>query len=267
MPKLAIKDDGHIMSAEAKLGGAVHLMEDKVFMHLNDAEEKDSHQWVLNTRATNHMTGCKSAFSNLNHNVHKTFRFGDGSVVQIEGLGMVLFNCKNGEHHAFVGIYNILKLNTNIISMGQLDEIGFRTLIEGCVMRIRDGEHRLLAKVPRYANRLYVLHVEIATPVCLAMRESKDVWLWHARYRHLNFSALCKLVREEMVCRLPKVEHVDQVYGGCLAGKHRRASFPCQGQYRAEEILELVHGDLCGPITPATPSGSHYFMLLVDDCS
>jgi hypothetical protein len=238
MPKLAIKDDGHIMSAEAKLGGAVHLMEDKVFMHLNDAEEKDSHQWVLNTRATNHMTGCRSTFSDLDHNVHKTFRFGDGSVVQIEGLGMVLFNCKNGEHHAFVGIYNILKLNTNIISMGQLDEIG-----------------------------LYVLHVEIATPVCLAMRESKDVWLWHARYRHLNFSALCKLVREEMVCRLPKVEHVDQVYGGCLAGKHRRASFPCQGQYRAEEILELVHGDLCGPISPATPSGSHYFMLLVDDCS
>ena len=31
--------------------------------------------------------------------------------------------------------------------------------------------------------------------------------------------------------------------------------------------LELVHGDLCRPITPATPSGNRYFLLLVDDFS
>jgi hypothetical protein len=31
--------------------------------------------------------------------------------------------------------------------------------------------------------------------------------------------------------------------------------------------LELVHGDLCGPISPATPAGNRYFLLLVDDYS
>jgi hypothetical protein len=30
-------------------------------------------------------------------------------------------------------------------------------------------------------------------------------------------------------------------------------------------VLELVHGDICGPISPATPSGNRYFILLVDD--
>jgi uncharacterized protein YchJ len=34
--------------------------------------------------------------------------------------------------------------------------------------------------------------------------------------------------------------------------------------YRALKQLELVHGDLCGPITPSTP-GRRYFLLLVDD--
>jgi transposase InsO family protein len=33
------------------------------------------------------------------------------------------------------------------------------------------------------------------------------------------------------------------------------------------ERLELVHGDLCGPMTPATPGGRRYFLLLVDDLS
>jgi transposase InsO family protein len=32
-------------------------------------------------------------------------------------------------------------------------------------------------------------------------------------------------------------------------------------------MLELVHGDLCGPVTPATPGGRRYFLLLVDNVS
>jgi transposase InsO family protein len=31
--------------------------------------------------------------------------------------------------------------------------------------------------------------------------------------------------------------------------------------------VELVHGDLCGPIAPTTPTRSRYFILLIDDCS
>lgn len=31
--------------------------------------------------------------------------------------------------------------------------------------------------------------------------------------------------------------------------------------------MDLVHGDLCGPITPAMPGGRRHFLLLVDDCS
>jgi hypothetical protein len=40
-----------------------------------------------------------------------------------------------------------------------------------------------------------------------------------------------------------------------------------QVEYRVESILELVHGDICGPITPMKPSGNRYFILLVDDVS
>jgi transposase InsO family protein len=36
---------------------------------------------------------------------------------------------------------------------------------------------------------------------------------------------------------------------------------------RLSERLELVHEDLCGPVTPATPGGRRYFLLLIDDLS
>jgi transposase InsO family protein len=34
-----------------------------------------------------------------------------------------------------------------------------------------------------------------------------------------------------------------------------------------DKALELVHGDLCGPVKPATPGGRRYFLLLVDDAT
>jgi hypothetical protein len=140
-------------------------------------------------------------------------------------------------------------------------------VIEREVLRIRDLECRLLAKVFHSANQLYILEVELARPVCLAAKTTDNAWLWHARFGHLNFPGMRKLAKEDMVRGLPEVEHVDQVCSGCLVGKHRRAGFPHTIEYRVEEVLELVHGDLCGPITPATPSGSWYFLLLVDDRS
>jgi transposase InsO family protein len=60
---------------------------------------------------------------------------------------------------------------------------------------------------------------------------------------------------------------VEQFCDVCVLTKQRRLPFPQQSSFRAKERLELVHGDMCGPVTPATPGGRRYFLLLVDDLS
>jgi hypothetical protein len=70
-----------------------------------------------------------------------------------------------------------------------------------------------------------------------------------------------------MVRGLPSLDHVEQFCDVCVLMKQRRLPFPQQSSFRAKERLELVHGDLCGPVTPATPGGRRYFLLLVDDLS
>ena len=89
--------------------------------------------------------------------------------------------------------------------------------------------------------------------------------MWHARFGHLSFDALGRL--EKMVRGLPHIEHGGELCDSCLAGKQRRLPFPKVAKYRAMDSLELVHGDLYGPITPHTNGGRWYFLLLVDDCS
>ncbi|WVZ53904.1 hypothetical protein U9M48_004791 [Paspalum notatum var. saurae] len=237
----------------------VEIVEAKVFAQLGPKEERNPRRWVLDTGATNHMTGARAAFSELDTSVCGSVKFGDGSVVEIEGRGTVIFACKNGEHRAMTG--------ANIISLGQLERSGHRIDIGSGFLRIYDTQGKLLARVPRTESCLYVLEAHIGQPVCLAARSAEAAWLWHGRYGHLGFDNLRKLAQEGLVRGLPELEHVNQVCDGCLVGKQRRSPFPAQARRRTGHPLDLVHGDLCGPITPTTPSGNQYFLLLVDDMS
>jgi hypothetical protein len=214
------------------------------------------------------MSGSRVTFAKLDTAVLGTVRFGDDSAAPIEGRGTVTFVCKNGELRSFDGVYFIPRLTTNIVSIGQLDEVGYKIKIDDGVMRIREPGGQLLARVP-WENRLYLIRIRMAQPVCLAVRGRDDevAWRWHERFSHVNMAALRKLAWEKLVRGLPELGQVERVCEACQAGKQRRTSFSAQAEYRARERLELVHGDLCGPIMPATPRGNRYFLLLVDDLS
>ena len=52
-----------------------------------------------------------------------------------------------------------------------------------------------------------------------------------------------------------------------MVTKLKRWPFPRQASFRATEQLELVHGDLCGPMSLATPRCRRYFILIIDDAT
>jgi hypothetical protein len=52
--------------------------------------------WYLDTGASNHMTGDRAAFAELDEAVRGNVRFGDGSVVQIMGRGTIGFSIDGG---------------------------------------------------------------------------------------------------------------------------------------------------------------------------
>jgi transposase InsO family protein len=70
-----------------------------------------------------------------------------------------------------------------------------------------------------------------------------------------------------MVHGMLRIDHVEQLCDTYVVTKLKRWPFPRQVVYHAQKQLELIHGDLCGPVTPATPGGRCYFLLLVDDAS
>jgi hypothetical protein len=221
---------------------------------------------VLDTGALNHMSGSQATFSSINNGNVGTVKFVDGSMVRIKGIGIVLFECKNGEHQAFTVVYFIPHLTTSIISVGQLDEEGYEVLIRGGVMSLRDLDQRLLARVNCSPGKLYKMQLRIVEPVCLSACTGNNAWLWHSRFGHMNFSSLRRMGTTSHVKGLPVLDQVDELCDACLVGKHKRDPFPQVASRRSVRALELLHGDLCGLVSLPIPSGNKFF-LLVDDYS
>jgi hypothetical protein len=138
----------------------VEIHKEKVFAHLDEQKEHDAGTWVLDTRATNHMFGCRTALTKIDTVVLGTMCFVDDSMVRIEGCRTVMFVCKNGESRSFDGVYFIHRLMTNIMSVDQLNENGYKINIDTGMMKIREPGVVLLAEIKREANCLYLLHLK-----------------------------------------------------------------------------------------------------------
>ena len=70
-----------------------------------------------------------------------------------------------------------------------------------------------------------------------------------------------------MVTDFPElqIEH-DGVCKGCALGKLAKSSFP-NSDSKPKGILDLVHSDLCGPMSVASLGGFWYYILFIDDYS
>ncbi|KAJ4812770.1 polyprotein [Rhynchospora pubera] len=223
--------------------------------------------WYLDNGASNHMTGDRSKFVELDTHVTGNVRFGNDTKVEIKGKGSVVLATKNGDHKILHDVYYIPKMKSNILSIGQLLENGHKVKMEDHFLWLRDREDRLVAKVSMTKNRMFMLNVKTAEVNCLQACVKNPSWIWHMRFGHLNFEGLKMLGEKYMVNGIPAINHPDQLCEACLLGKHARKSFPKVSTSRATKPLELVHADVCGPIQPQSLGKSSYFVLFIDDYS
>ena len=137
---IEVKEKGEVMAVEGHIKAlkAVNLDKPRAQVHLGSVGGEQEQRWYLDSGASNHMTGSKEAFSELDNDVTGTVKFGDGSRVAIQGRDTIIFRCQNGEHRTLKDVYYIPQLRSSIISIGQLDERGSEVLIKGGVLWIRD---------------------------------------------------------------------------------------------------------------------------------
>ncbi|KAG7533498.1 Zinc finger CCHC-type [Arabidopsis thaliana x Arabidopsis arenosa] len=223
--------------------------------------------WYLDNGASNHMTGDKRYFDQLDKTITGKVRFGDDSRIDIKGKGTIAFTDANGKSRVMTDVYFIPDLKSNIISLGQATESGCDIRMKGGYLTMLDQEGKLLVKAERSKNRLYKVRMGLKNRASLYLTTISESDRWHARMGHINFATLKNMFNKELVQGASSITVEKEVCSSCLLGKQTRQMFPQEANYRATKKLELIHGDLCGPITPSTTAGNRYIFVLIDDFS
>ena len=74
---------------------------------------------------------------------------------------------------------------------------------------------------------------------------TNDAYLWHLHLGHINPNRIQRLNKDGLLEPLDFDEFL--VYESCLEGKMTKWPFNAKGR-RAQELLELVYTDVCGPM-------------------
>ncbi|GAU51028.1 hypothetical protein TSUD_291040 [Trifolium subterraneum] len=183
--------------------------------------------WYLDSGCSNHMCGVNEFFFDLDTNFRETVRLGDNSQMNVMGKGNVKLQM-NGITQIITAVYYIPELKNNLLSIGQLQKKDLTFVFKN--------------------NWCKVYH------------QNKG-------YGHLNYKSLKLLHQKNMVRDIPKIEDSKLVCEDFLIGKQHRDSIPKSSNWKSTKRLELIHSDLCGPISPASNSDNKYVLTFIDDFS
>lgn len=84
---------------------------------------------------------------------------------------------------------------------------------------------------------------------------STQMNIWHRRLGHISDSNLIKVRNSTIGIKNPLTKTVN--CKDCAQGKQNRALFK-EPETRAENVLEIIHSEVCGPFAIKSKSGAEY---------
>ena len=143
-----------------------------------------------------------------------------------------------------------------------MNNIGFKVEFINGKAKLLDGKGNIIESRKELKGNLFYLDL---SEISCFIAQVEERWLWNKRLCHVNFDYLVKIrkyrrVRGILSLRKPNMG----LYKNHQIVKMGKTSFKSKN-YHFEEVLELVHTNLCGPIGIESYSGDKFFILFVDD--
>ena len=124
-----------------------------------------------------------------------------------------------------------------------------------------DGLYRLNLNV-NFTNSLF--NVEHVSNSKGNVQNENSAFLWHQRLGHISKERMMRLVKNEI---LPQLDFGDwDVCVDCIKGKQTK-HISKNSTIRSNELLELIHTDICGLFDIPSWSGEKYFITFIDEFS
>lgn len=225
--------------------------------------------FYIDSGCTDHLINDKSYFTDIMflENPIKIAVAKNGNYMEAVGVGNVKVISKINGREIKCTIKNafyVPNLRKNLLSVKQLEMANIKIVFNNGQVCLYH-ENNLIGVGHR--SNLYEIKFTVDKNECSNTEVENEITnIWHKRLGHICYSNLDKLVKNNMVVglenvKLNKVEFCE----ACVGGKMTRLKFGTRT--KARRLLEIVHTDIAGPITPASYDGDKYFVTFIDDYS
>ena len=152
-------------------------------------------------------------------------------------------------------------LKNNILSISSLDAKCMRVaFIDGQVIMWPKGKTIDHAVVNgEQEGGLYKLKGQLEKALVHDLVEPNE--LWHRSLAHVHYRELPLASKDAESLPEMQTKH-DGVCKGCAKGKNTKKTFP-SSESKEKGILEIIHSDVCSPMSSSSLSGYVYYVSLL----
>jgi len=228
---------------------------------------KPSRTWIVDSGATDHMTGESSLFSSYSPCAGNfKIKIADGSLSAVAGKGPVIIS----PLLTLQDVLHVPNLSYNLLSVSKLiRDKRCQTHFFDTHCLFQDSISGKTIGSAKQNGGLYYLEYELETGHQLGQVSSfsesffvsnnkDDVMLWHLRLGHPSFKYL-KTVFPKLFADKDFSSFQCEI---CELAKHHRNSFPAQ-TYKPSKPFSIIHSDVWGP-NPTKDGLSPLLMIILD---
>uniref|UniRef100_A0A2N9FBM1 Integrase catalytic domain-containing protein n=1 Tax=Fagus sylvatica TaxID=28930 RepID=A0A2N9FBM1_FAGSY len=215
-----------------------------------------SPSWVIDSGASDHMTGNSSLLSNISDPCSPfSVTVANGTKTPVQGIGTV-----STPNLTFSNVLYLPEFPFNLLSVHKLTialHCSIAFFPSYCVFQDLKTKRTIGGGFEK--DGLYYFR-PFHTSIPSALRSSVSPYQWHCRLGHPSFLNLQKLV--------PSLSDFSSFNcETCELSKHHRATFKLRNDEPCLHPFELVHSDVWGPARTTGLCGARYFVTFIDDHS
>lgn len=224
--------------------------------------------WIVDSGATDHMINSDRYFSCVSD-------LEDKIKISVAKTNHYLLASKIGKidvklHNSIISyaeikdVLYVENLRNNLLSVQRLEKQNLKVTFEKNEVCIHKND-LLLAKGKRI-NNLYTINFNLMTKNANVCSQSENLNTWHCRLGHLGNENLLKLSKLVDGININKNDcNLNKICSVCAQSNIKRLPFAKVSRKVTKKPLELVHSDVCGPISPCTYDEKRYFLTFLDD--
>ena len=215
--------------------------------------------WWYDSGATVHVCNDKSQFKTYEEvpDGHKVL-MGNHDTAKVIGIGSVDLQFTSGKKLILANVLHVPEIRKNLVSADALNKKGLKAVIES--NKLIFSLNGVFVGKGYSCDGMFKLCINKNNVSVYIVDASYS--LWHGRLAHTNHKTLQFMSKHGLISFKDNVEKRCET---CIQAKMTRLPFP--KAERNNELLDLVHSDVCEFNGFLTRGGNKYFITFIDDYS